>query len=164
MDIYIFRHGDTSNSKNFFKRFYKQKNTLKLPILPEGRIALKKMGNYLKNIHTDANFTSPFLRCRESSQIISQVAGKKFVPDARIAEFEGDVSFKELTEKVNSFLDDMHKHNYSSILICTHGAVIAAIKHFILHGYFYRFQLIDYPSPGKLLILKNKKITEINFN
>lgn len=164
MDLYIFRHGDTKNTKSFISRFTKKKNTSDLPILPEGKEALIKIGEYLKNIKTDANFTSPYLRCKQSSDIVGKVSGKKFSIDSRIEELEGKIDFSVFRKKVASFLEDLHSQNYSAVAICTHGAVISALKHLEVDGNLHFFQVLSYPIPGKLTIIKNKKAEEKNFN
>lgn len=164
MDIYIFRHGDTANSINFWKKFFKQKNTFIMSILPESHNSLKKIGKYLKKIETDANFTSPFPRCKESAEIVSEISKKIFRIDPRISELEGNTDFKKFRHDVKSFLDYLTKQKYSSVAICTHGAVIAAIKHFATSGNFHIYQVWDYPSPGNLVIIKNKKVRTVNFN
>jgi broad specificity phosphatase PhoE len=44
-------------------------------ILPEGIPAVKRLADYLKDIKTDINFTSPYLRCKQTVDIISKVSG-----------------------------------------------------------------------------------------
>ena len=135
-----------------------------MPILPENHKSLEKIGKFLKKIHTDANFTSPFPRCKESAEIVSEISGKVFRIDPRISEFEGNTSFEKFRHDVKSFLEYIKKQNYSSVAICTHGAVIAAIKHLATNNSFYVYQVLDYPSPGNLVIIKNGKIETIDFN
>lgn len=167
--FYIFRHGNTKNTEgvnSLVKRFVSVGGGSRdLPILPKSRYALEKIGEYLKNIPTDANFTSPYLRCRQSSEIVEEKTGKKFIVDERIRELRDDLKGALKFEKrVKEFLDEIEKKEYKSVAICTHGAVIAAIKHIVREGRFFYFQGIDFPSPGKLMILKDKKVEILNFN
>lgn len=162
---YIFRHGDTVNTGETNHLIKNGGGSKNLPILSKGKPVLKKIGLYLKNIPTDANFTSPYLRCKASSKIVGEISDKKFVSDERIIElrdsFKGALRFKK---RVKEFLEEIETKGYSSVAICTHGAVIAAIKHLVTEGRFFYFQGIDYPSPGKLMIIKNKKVRILNFN
>lgn len=164
MNFYIFRHGDTSQSKNPLSKIVHHSDTHNLPILPDGVNALKKEGEFLKNIKTGANFCSPYLRCRESAKIVSEKSNKDFKTDSRLGELEGKESFNHFKNRVESFLDEIKKKNYESVAICTHGAVIAAIKHIKKDNKFYFFQVFDYPRPGVLTEIKNGKITTRNFN
>jgi broad specificity phosphatase PhoE len=166
MELYIFRHGDTIRSSNlFFRIFGNITDSHKLKILPKAIPALEKIGEFFKDVHTDVNLSSPYLRCVESTEIVGRISKKHFVTDERLREMERNgETFLAFKNRVKSFLDDIQSKNYSAVSICTHGAVMAALKHLLISGKFYPFQIVDYPSPGKLLIIKMGKLTEINFN
>lgn len=165
-DFYIFRHGDTKRTGNILLKFFGSiKDSSSLEILPKATPALTKIGEFLKNIPTDENYRSPYLRCDQSAQIVTRYSDKKFKIDDRIREFEGNgEEFADFYKRVYSFLEDIQRENYSTISICTHGAVIAALKHVIVNGKFDHYQIFDYPSPGELVIIKDKKVKVINFN
>jgi broad specificity phosphatase PhoE len=164
-DYYVFRHGDTRDSGNLLTRIIgHMSDSHGLPILPKGIPALEKIGGYLKNIPTDANFCSPYLRCTDSAKIAGTIAKKIFVPDERLKEMEHGESFSSLLTRVKDFLNEIDKKNYSAVSVCTHGAVIAAIKHLKTNGKFFFFQVIDYPRPGNLIIIKNGKVEDLDFN
>ena len=162
--FYIFRHGDTVNSKNLFDRLSVKKDIHDLPILPESYSALEKIGEFLKDVPTDANFCSPYLRCRQSMEIVEKFSGKKYVIDPRIEELEGHINFSDFQKRMISFLTEIKEKKYSAVSICTHGAVIAALKHLETSEKFYFFQVFDYPEPGNLIIIKDGKVKTINFN
>ncbi len=163
--FYIFRHGDTINTGGINRLLKKGGGPRDLPILPKSKYALEKIGEYLKDIKTDANFTSPYLRCRESSEIVGKISKKEFIVDERIRELRDDIhGFVHFKKRVREFLKEIEEKGYSSVAICTHGAIIVAIKHIVRDGYFFYFQGIDFPSPGKLMILKGKKVRIIDFN
>jgi len=61
-------------------------------------------------------------------------------------------------------LDEIDKKNYSAVSICTHGAVMAAMKYLRLNGRFNLLQSLDYPTPGNLIVIKDGEIKTINFN
>jgi broad specificity phosphatase PhoE len=165
-DFYIFRHGDTIESGNLLiKILGRKRDSHELPILPKGLPALKKIGVYLKNISTDANFCSPYLRCMESAKIVSDITKNKYIPDERICEFDNNgEKFTSFNKRVGDFLNEIDNNNYSAVSICTHGAVIAAIKHLKTNGRFFIFQGLDYPTPGNLVVIKNGKIEVLDFN
>lgn len=164
-DYYIFRHGDTRDSGSLLTRIIgHMRDSHGLPILPKGIPALERIGGYLKNIPTDANFCSPYLRCMDSAKIVGTLAHKVYRPDERLKEMERVESFSSLLSRVKSFLSEIDKKNYSAVSICTHGAVIAALKHLKTRGRFFFFQIVDYPRPGNLIIIKNGKIEDIDFN
>ena len=165
-DFYIFRHGDTIDSGSLLTKIFGHKrDSHALPILPKGVPALEKIGEFLKSIPTDADFCSPYLRCMDSAKIVGDIAGKIYQSDERIQELEGNgEGFPSFKKRVVDFFNEIDKKNYSTVSICTHGAVIAAIKHLKTSGKFFFFQVLDFPNPGNLIIIKNRKTSTINFN
>jgi broad specificity phosphatase PhoE len=166
-DLYIFRHGNTVNSNNLFIKFFGiwRKDSHSLVTLPKALPALKRIGEYLKNIKTNADFTSPYIRCVDSARVVSEVTGKTYQEDERVRELEArGESFESLKSRVGNFLAEIADKNYSAVSICTHGAVIATIKHLATGRSFPHFKIFDYPNPGNLVTIKNGKIETINFN
>lgn len=169
-DYYIFRHGDTIESQrpkfSLISHFLSPKrDTSQLDILPESIPILEKIGKYLKDIKTDANFCSPYLRCINSANIAGKVANKKYSTDERLKELESIAEpFPHFSGRIKDFLEEMNAKNYKAVSICTHGAVIAAIKHLEVNRNFNFIQVWDYPSPGILTTIIDRKITQINFN
>jgi broad specificity phosphatase PhoE len=165
-DLYIFRHGDTKISGSLVAKIFSHHgDTHTMPILPKSIPTLKKIGKYLKNIPTDVNFCSPYLRCVDSAKIAGTIAGKIYRADERIREFkEKGEKFSSFRKRVADFLEEIDKKGYSAVSICTHGAVIAALKHLKTHGNFFFFQVLDFPKPGNLIIIKNGEVNMVNFN
>jgi broad specificity phosphatase PhoE len=165
-DFYIFRHGDTAESGNLLIKLFGHKgDSHHLPILPKGVPALEKIGQYLKNIPTDADFTSPYLRCIDSAKIVCGITGKVYQPDERLNEFEKNgEGFPNFKKRVVNFFNEIGGKNYSAVSICTHGAIISALKHLATGRKFSFFQVLDFPSPGNLIIIKNKEVKRIDFN
>jgi broad specificity phosphatase PhoE len=165
-DFYIFRHGDTKDSGSLLAKIFGHRGDSRIfPILSEGMPALEKIGRFLKNISTDANFYSPYLRCIDSANIVGVIANKKYKSDERIQELEKNgEKFIDFKKRVSDFLIEIDKKNYSAVSICTHGAVIAAIKHLKTRGKFFFFQVWDFPAPGNMTIIKNDKVSLVNFN
>lgn len=161
-DFYIFRHGDTVNTGK--GQIIHKEDTSKLAILPKGIGALKKIGDFLKDISLNENYSSPYLRCKQSAEIVCQITKSTYIEDARIREFDGGEKFSSLCKRVNNFLLEIKRKEYSAVSICTHGADIAAIKHLAMEKQFNFSQLFDYPQPGNLIIIKGNKISSIDFN
>ncbi|MBI2430813.1 MAG: histidine phosphatase family protein [Candidatus Levybacteria bacterium] len=156
--FYIFRHGLATKSL-----FGYGDKIVTAELLAEGKPPIEKMANYLKKIPSQFNVCSEFVRCRQTAAIVTKKTGKKFTFDKRLNEYNEE-SFNDLRDRVKDFLQYIEKSNYQSVLICTHGAVIAAIKNLVLRNKFTLFQLYDYPKTGVLLVIKDGKIEEIDFN
>jgi broad specificity phosphatase PhoE len=165
-DLYILRHGDTTESGNLFFRLFGHKgSSFNLPILPKGLPPLQKIGEYLKSVPTEANFCSPYIRCVDSAKVVGKIADKKFDNESRISEFERNgEGFGYFYKRVKNFFDDIKSKKYSSVSICTHGAVIAALKHLATGRSFHRLQIWDFPKPGNLIVIKDSKVEILNFN
>ncbi|MCL5970043.1 MAG: histidine phosphatase family protein [Patescibacteria group bacterium] len=158
--FYIFRHGETFYTKN--KEDY-GKEILTADIIEEGKPALKHLANYLKNTKNSYNVSSAIPRCKSTVKIISEITGKNFVFDERLNEYAYE-SFEEFNNRINDFLNDISKAQQQNIVICTHGACIAALKYLAITKNFSIEQVEDFPDPGVLLIIKGNNIEEINFN
>ena len=156
---YIFRHGQTFNSK--FHLPY-PKNNKSVEILPEGIPTLERLARYLKNIKSNHNFSSEYLRCQQTTKIIDEIAGLKFKKEARLNEFNQE-TFSEFTSRIKDFLEEVEKRKYQTVVICTHGAGISTIKNLLIKGRMKRRYLPFYPKPGILLCIEGKKIQKIDF-
>jgi broad specificity phosphatase PhoE len=118
---YLFRHGTT-----FFSKFGIPYGPFvrSASILPEGRQQAKEIGQQLKTFQIDAFFTSPYKRCIETTDIISQIINHKFLPDPRLREQEiipKRESFSDLTERLNSFIIEVKDRHFRSVAVCSHG-------------------------------------------
>jgi hypothetical protein len=88
-----------------------------------------------------------------------------FLPNDYLTEYNDyDESFEEFSPRPKKFLEYLNSQKIDSACICTHGGVMAGLKHFIQEGKFELDALPDFPHPGVLWILEDKKLEEINFN
>lgn len=158
--FYIFRHGETLVSKT--NSVYGD-TVLTAEILPEGKPIIEKLGSFLKDIPTDFNVSSEFLRCRQTVEIVSRVSGKEFTFDRRLNELY-DETIEEFIAKLKDFLKEVRQKNYPSVLICTHGAIIAILTELIVLGNLKSYDVTNYPRPGILRIIKAGKIQDLDFN
>lgn len=156
---YIFRHGQTFNSK--FHLPY-PKNNKSVEILPEGIPALERLAGYLKNIKSNHNFSSEYLRCQQTTKIIAGITGLQFEKDARLNEFNQE-TFSEFVNRTKNFLEEVEKNEYQTVVICTHGAGISTIKNLLIKGRVKRRELPFYPKPGILMCIEGEKIQKIDF-
>lgn len=158
MKYYLFRHGETYFSKNKIP-YGESEQTAE--ILPEATKIVTKIGNYLLEKNPDACFTSPILRCKQTTHIIEGISNLKFLPDIRITEY-GNETYEEMANRIGSFLDGV-AGKYESIAICSHGYPLAVISALILKGSFDLSDLPNYPLTGIVIEIENKKAKEVNF-
>ncbi len=154
---YIFRHALATRSMSGYGD-----KILTAQILNEAIPPIESMARYLSKIPESTNVSSTLLRCVQTTEIITRITGKKFLTDSRLNEYFQE-SFAEFNERVNSWIKDMRGRKTTAVLICTHGAVVAGIKHLLIDGDFSEAQLLDYPNCGELLVIKND-FRIINFN
>ena len=159
-NYYIFRHGETINSKNDVD--YGDKEYVR-KILPEGVPAIKKLGEYLKNVQTNRNLTSELLRCVQTSDIVSGITGKKFEKYPLLIEYM-DNSFAGFKLRMKKLVAELESKEDLTYLICTHGAVISALKYLLTTGKYEEQNLMDYPKTGTLMIIENGKVDLLDFN
>lgn len=159
--FYIFRHGETFATK--LKSFYWHR-IYSAPILDEGKPALVRLGNFLKDKPSDVNFCSPFLRCRQTAEIVSKITGKEFKVDRRIREYEYFELPYFLKRRILNFLKEMESSKYNSVMICSHAIIISLMIQYLTQGNIRLTNRIIAPLPGVLTIIKNGKAETINFN
>ncbi|OGM10654.1 hypothetical protein A2159_01045 [Candidatus Woesebacteria bacterium RBG_13_34_9] len=162
MLLYIFRHAITYHTKT---------NTpygdevVSAEILPEGIPAIEKLAKYLKYISTDANYTSPYKRCIQTVEIVSEISGKSFQLKDVLGEYREDKeTFEEFAKRVKDFLVYLEKQNIKSAAICTHGGVIAGVISFLTKNSYTLPDLHNYPAPGILVTIENGKLEYKDFN
>lgn len=156
---YIFRHGETVATKRntgYGTQIFSAR------ILESAKPIITRMALSLKDIRSDLHLTSPILRCRQTAQLITLETGKKFTVDWRLTEIMEP--FPILKWRIKNFLNQAEKSGFQTILICTHGAVIAGLVAFLTKGDFIAGDLVNYPPPGTLIKVGNGKIEEFDFN
>lgn len=157
---YIFRHGQTKYSKYHLP--YPKDNRF-VEILPEGKEVIERLGKYLKKIKSQKNFSSEYYRCRQTTEIVGKFSDLKFNKDKRLNEKSGE-SFNDFKTRVKDFVEEIEKKNYDSVVICTHGAVIAAMRKLLLGKGLRISNLPFYPKTGILMIVRGKEIEYVDFN
>jgi broad specificity phosphatase PhoE len=154
---YIFRHGLATHSKNGYGD-----KILTAEVLPEGIPPVQRIGQYLTLMPYDYGARSEFLRCQQTAAIVTEITGRAFTPDKRLNEHYQE-TFESVRDRVRLFVDEMNAAPHTHIWVCTHGAVIAALKHLITRGDFTRGDENDYIQPGEILLIKDGKPEVVTF-
>jgi len=156
--LYLVRHGIATHSAHGYG-----KRKLTAPLLPEAEPVIQRLARSLIGVTNSCNVSSEIIRCRQTSAIITKETGKQFIYDSRLNE-DYHETVGAIKARVTSFLNDIDKVSEDTIIICTHGIIIAAIKNLVINNSFVTSQRLDYPQPGELLIIKRGAVEEINFN
>jgi broad specificity phosphatase PhoE len=162
MDFFIFRHGET-----YFSKFDVSYGDMmeSAEILPEGIPTIERLGKYMKDVETDANFSSPYLRCRQTVEIIERIAHKKFVYEERLKDMSQDKeTIESMIKRISGFYKELIKEKYNSVAICSHGYPINVLSALATKGRVNNTDLYNYPQSGVLVIIKNKKKEYLDFN
>lgn len=161
MNLYIFRHAETKNSK-FNIPYGDSIETAE--ILAEGIPVVEKLAKYLENISTDANYTSPYKRCIQTVEIVTEICGKSFQLNDALGEYyERKETFEDFAERIKGFLIYLEKQNIKSAAICTHGGVIAGLVSYLIKNSYELPDLHNYPPTGILVSIENKKVEYKDF-
>lgn len=160
--FYLFRHGATHFSKN------------KIPygdfehsaeVLPEAIPSIEKIAKYLDASGVHIAQRSEFLRCAQTAKIIEDNSEIRFTPNPLLNEFtEYDFhTFKDRMVKLSAELTHVSDRSFA---LCTHGAVIAALKRILLFGQqaFQVQHLVFYPKTGVILKINDGQVEEVDFN
>lgn len=165
MKLYIFRHGATYEALHNIA--YTVDSRINADILENQKSAIEKLAFYLKDIPSDVHITSPFKRCLQTVEIVTNITGKEFEKDPLLGEYmEESETFEEMAARVKTFYRQILTTNHQDLLICTHGAIIAGLKSMFEIGDYPLHRLTDYPISGTLLILDFEEKTSrlIDFN
>ncbi|MEK9143493.1 MAG: histidine phosphatase family protein [Patescibacteria group bacterium] len=154
---YLFRHALATHSQSGYGD-----NILTATILPEGIPPIERMAEYIRGLPKSVNWSSELLRCGQTTNIITKITGRTFTTDARLNEYYNE-TFEVFRKRIASWLDGMMTLHPSIVLVCTHGAVIAGLKHLIIEGEFLESQSFDYPKCGQLLVVTRKRSAVLDF-
>jgi broad specificity phosphatase PhoE len=133
-------------------------------ILPEGIPPIKKMASFLATQSIGNCFVSEIIRCQQTAQIISAATHCPFITDGRLNEYYPR-NFTDFLKRVENFLNEVEQKHFDKVLLCTHGAVVAAIKNLLAQKSVTE-EVIDYeyPLPGTLWIIDKDHLIEKDFN
>lgn len=151
MKLYVARHGQTNYNE---LGLCNSDPRVDVHLTKTGIKQAKKLTEELKSVEIEHVFVSELKRTKQTAEIVNEFHGAPFTIDARLndirfgyegkhyseyqsalegaddkwtARFNGGESIKDLRERAQSFLDDLKKKNYNSVLIVTSGGVMQAI-------------------------------------
>ncbi|HXS14869.1 MAG TPA: phosphoglycerate mutase family protein [Candidatus Saccharimonadales bacterium] len=157
--LYLFRHGLATKSTQGYGEHIKTAR-----LLPEAYKPIEKMAEFLQNIPADHFFSSEYIRCVQTSEIITKITHIPFVTDKRLNEYN-DISLSNFVNNLSSFLRDIETMNGNSLFICTHAADLVVLKKLLFNVPIDEADTqSNAPLPGVLEIIKNGITEEINFN
>lgn len=157
---YIFRHGETFSTRDGIPYGDRQ---FEAEILPQGVPAIKRLAEHLKATHFDYYYTSELLRCLQTSQVVASALGVEFEKNKLLNEML-EPTFEEFRERVQNFINETEGREHKTYLLCTHGAVISALKHLLVFGKYEKENLLDYPIPGTLMVINSSGSEIVDFN
>lgn len=158
--FYLFRHGQTYYSKNVIPY---GENELTASILPEAKPVITKMALFLNELSIDYATRSEFIRCKETTDIIEENANLKFTPDPLLNEFT-EKEFELFSKRMEILVEKLKNLKEERIVICTHGAVVAALQKLLLGKPFRAHDLMYYPKTGVIVKIEGEKKSEVDFN
>lgn len=157
--FYLFRHGLATKSITGYGE-----NIINANLLSEGKNAIEKLGKFLQDKPMNYFASSEFPRCVQTAEIIQKQTGNNFKTDTRLNEYY-QTSFGEFIQKIQYFLEYVEKEKYENVWICTHVAVIIAIKKLLTNEQIIESDLFsNFPLPGTLTVISKNKTEEIDFN
>ncbi|MDX2161050.1 MAG: histidine phosphatase family protein [bacterium] len=156
----IFRHGLATHSKTGYGD-----QIWTAQVLPEGIPPIQRLAGFLQHEGTrpDMAACSELLRCRQTAAIVTAATGVAFTPDARLNE-QIDETFDQVRERVRGFIAAVNASPHQSIWVCTHGAIIAALKNLLTVGLFTPSDALDYTKPGEILRIAGDRVEIFRFN
>lgn len=154
---YIFRHGLATHSKTGYGD-----RILTAEVLPEGIPPIRRLGTYLLHMPYDSGYRSELIRCQQTAAIVTEITGHPFTADPRLNE-QIDEPYTRVLERVQNFLDEVSETPHRHIWVCTHGAIIAALKHLLTREAHTPVNQNDYTQPGELLIIRERQSEVVRF-
>lgn len=145
--FYIFRHGLATHSTTGYGE-----RALTAELLPEGKAAVHLLGEHLKQFPIELGLTSPVPRCLQTARIVTQHTQLPFTIEAALTEYYPEV-FEPFQVRLRSLARQLLAHPARHMALCTHGGVIAGLRHLLLGESFTEAQLLEYPQPAGLVII-----------
>lgn len=101
-------------------------------ITKNGITEAELLANKLKNFNITAIYTSPYLRCIHTAEIINKYNKVPIYEENRFNEMENSESWKEFQIRNMKAIDDIiKKHNDNDFIICvTSGVNLSAFIHY----------------------------------
>jgi len=107
-DYFLLRHGQTIYQKEQRRVNYPAKENFSITLTEEGKEMIKQVAEGLKGKAIDLIFASPFLRTKQSAEIVAGILGiGKIIYDHRLVDINlGEFSGRPQEEHSNFFIDE----------------------------------------------------------
>jgi broad specificity phosphatase PhoE len=158
MELFVFRHGETFSTRDRVGYGDRQNEG----ILSEGKEAVERIAEYLKEQKIERWYSSPFKRCIETMDLVMKTVEEKYVTDERLGEFYKK-DWDLFVEGIREFIKEIRESGVKKVGVCTHGAVIAGIKFLWFDKEFFWENVHLYPDPGIVLVMDEYGLIEKNF-
>lgn len=145
--FYLFRHGLATHSTSGYGD-----RALTAELLDEGKTAVHQLGAYLQHFPVELALTSPVPRCLQTAAIVTEHTHWQFQVEPQATEYYPEI-FGPFHQRLTAFAAHLTQLPHQHIAICTHGGVIAGLRHLITDASFIESQILDYPSPAGLVIV-----------
>lgn len=114
--IYVHHAERDRNNKNVPR----QEQDITEDGIAEARLLSKKMGF----VNPTAIYTSPYLRCVHTSEILNEGVEVPIIKDERLNEYKASETFKEFLERNMECIDDIiNKHGEDDTVLCVTSGV-----------------------------------------
>lgn len=143
--FYLTRHGQVHNPDQILY------GRLPLPLSTAGRLQIEKMADWYRDKDIKKIYSSPIVRCLETSQILANKLGLEIITDIRLAESLepvqgmtvemqrqydvnklsyggtwGGETIEEIFNRVHDFFEEVKSKEKDNIIICSHGDQLLA--------------------------------------
>ncbi|HYD35802.1 MAG TPA: phosphoglycerate mutase family protein [Vitreimonas sp.] len=156
--LYLLRHGLATHSTTGYGD-----QILTAQLLPEGLPTVEKAAAFLSSHPTEVYFSSEVLRCQQTAAIVTQETGKTFTCDARLNEYHLDTP-ESFVSRIVDFLSEITHQNYTSVTLCTHGAVITVLASLAMDEKHPDPFSLNYPPPAGIWVIADGIIEKHHFD
>lgn len=116
MKIIYVHHADRERNKDVPRQ--------EQDITENGIIEAELLGQKLKNVGVTAIYSSPYLRCVHTSNIIGKYCNAPIYKEDRLNEMQNGETWKSLQKRTFDAIDDIiKKHNDDDIILCVTSGV-----------------------------------------
>jgi len=159
MTLFLFRHGETYYSKH---KIPYGKEAESAGIIPEGVSKIKEIAGELNKEGVKIIYSSPLKRCVQTVEIIQKetpvikVIFHQGLEEEKVT--RGLENLKELTQRIEIFLNEIKDSGLKKVGVCSHGWPLAVIIALLKKGTINKFDLLNYPKCGELITTRNSVV------
>ena len=124
MQILYVHHADRNRDKNIPRQ--------EQDITENGKKEAELLAEKLKQVNVTAIYTSPYIRCKHTAEIINEFVKAPIYEEERFNEMKNGETWKELQVRNMNAIDDIiHKYKEDDFIICvTSGVNLSAFVYY----------------------------------